>query len=566
MRILQLDVHRIEYRIVKPESDVHEEVERMDQSFDNVIVLLTTIEAGDTDEIADKAISNATEFAKRQKSGGVLIYPFAHLSDNLEDPRKALNLIKRMRERESDVKIYSAPFGWNKSLKLDVKGYPLAEQSKHYSAEGDREVDKRKPRGKAVMDTSILKKSDWSGLADGDHRSIGDRLDLYSAQEISPGMVYWHPRGYIIYRELVRMLRERYEQYEYLEISTPTLANVALWHVSGHYEHYNENMFAVDYESGMMGMKPMNCPSTIMIYKTRKWSYRELPFRTVVFDRLYRKELSGTLGGLLRVQEMTQDDGHIFVREDQLESEISSIIRFISEVYGVFGMRYITKISTKDPNNYMGDDALWERATDILRRALGANGLEYGVKEGDASFYGPKIDFSVIDSANREWQCATIQLDYQLPLRFGITYTGEDGKEHSPVLIHRAALGSLERFIGVMIEHYAGNLPLWLSPEQVRIIPISEGFSDYAERIYRTLRSRRIRANLDRSDKTLDYRIRDAKMHKLPYIIIVGKNEMESNTITVRSRSGNQVKELSPELFLERIIGEIESRSNTLSY
>jgi threonyl-tRNA synthetase len=543
MKVLQLDLESVEYESIKPESRIYEEDVDKSGRFKDVVMLLVSVERGDTTEIAAEAMKDAVAFATKQKSESILIYPFAHLSTDLESPELSLKIIKSMREYESLIKMHYAPFGWNKKLKLEIKGHPLAEQSRSYGKSVSENISKEPKRlDRKTMDRSIVRKSDWSGLPETDHRSIGEKLNLYSAQEISPGMVYWHSKGYTIYRELVKFLREKYEAYDYAEISTPSMANLALWDVSGHYGHYKENMFIVDDEGSGMGLKPMNCPSTIMIYKTKKWSYRELPFRTVIFDRLYRKELSGVLGGLTRVQEFSQDDGHIFAADEQLDAELETVIRFIKEVYSVLGFKYSPKLSTKNSQNYIGDDELWADATKRLANALEKNGMEYEVMEGDASFYGPKIDFYVIDAAGKGWQCATMQLDYQLPRRFGITYTGEDGEEHTPAMIHRAVLGSLERFIGVFVEMTQGRFPLWLSPEQIRVISISENYAEYARSVHRSLKEAHIRAVLDVSDRTLDYKIREAQMEKVPYSVIIGKREEETQSVTIRDRTGRQEK------------------------
>ncbi len=560
MKILQLDLEAVEYESIKPESKVYESDSKKSERFRNVVMLLVSVEKGDTDDIGRRAMADAVSFAARQKSDGVLIYPFAHLSTELESPDASLQIIKSMREYDSAIKIYSAPFGWNKRLNIEIKGHPLAEQSRSYGSISGNMPKESKRLSPKARDKSIVRKSDWSGLPETDHRSIGEKLNLYSAQEISPGMVYWHSKGYTIYRELLKFLREKYEAYDYAEISTPSMANLAIWEVSGHYEHYKENMFIVDDENSAMGLKPMNCPSTIMIYKTKKWSYRELPFRTAIFDRLYRKELSGALGGLTRVQEFSQDDGHIFVAESQLESELEGIIRFIKEVYAVLGLRYSPKLSTKNLQNYIGDDELWERATKWLIRALEKNEMKYEVMEGEASFYGPKVDFHVIDASDRTWQCATIQLDYQLPLRFGITYTGEDGEEHTPVMIHRAVLGSLERFIAVFVEMTQGRFPLWLSPEQIRVVSISENYVEYARSVHKSLREAGVRATLDVSDRTLDYKIREVQVEKVPYSVIIGKREEETKSLAVRDRTGKQEK-MALDSLVARLKGEISARS-----
>jgi len=561
MRILQLDVDKIEYALVKPESDVHEEAKTKREAVENAIALFVCVEKGDTESEAKEAIDDAVAFAKKQNVPRLVLYPFAHLSSNLASPNEAMKIFAKMRELalSAGIEIHAAPFGWNKQLSLSVKGYPLAEQSRSYG-KGKAKVSKVAEK----IDTSIVKKSDWSGLPDTDHRTIGEKLDLYSFQEVSPGMVYWHPNGLIIYNELVKFMREKEAEYDYQEISTPEIANVALWKVSGHLDHYRDDMFLFDSSFGPVGLKPMNCPSTMLIYKSRKWSYKELPFRTAIFDKLHRSELSGVASGLFRVKEMTQDDGHVFIREDQIESEITSLLKMVQEVYDVFGMKFTAKLSTM-PDNHMGDEKLWEKATGALKAALDANHMKYEIKEKEGAFYGPKIDFDVYDSQGRAWQCATIQLDYQLPLRFGLEYTDQEGKQQMPVVVHRAILGTLERFIGVLVEHYQGKFPTWLAPVQAKVVSISEKSNAYAEKVYEELKKKRIRAKADLSDRTMDYKIRQAVSEKVPYIIVLGEKEAKGNSLTVRSRNGAQ-KQLKLDEFVEMVKKEIENRSNALSF
>ncbi|MEM3255192.1 MAG: threonine--tRNA ligase [Candidatus Micrarchaeaceae archaeon] len=561
MQILQLDVERISYELVKPESSIYEDSKEKKADIDDALTLLVSIESGDTNELAEKAVNDAVEFMSRLKREKLVLYPFAHLSSNLAEPKTALAIYRHMKEFAGGkgLELHCAPFGWNKKLSIAIKGHPLAEQSRSYGAPAtaSKQYKKAKP---VSVDTAIVRKSDVSGLPESDHRTIGEKLDLYSFQEVSPGMVYWHRNGKTIFNELVRFLKEILDYYDYSEISTPVLANIALWHVSGHIDHYKENMFIFESEGESLGMKPMNCPSTILIYKSRKWSYKELPFRTAIFDKIYRNEISGALTGLFRVRELTQDDGHIFAREDQIENEVTLLLEFVNKVYSTFGLKYTAKLSTM-PENHMGDEKLWEKATNALKKALEKNKLEYVVKDKEGAFYGPKIDFDVFDSMGRAWQCATIQLDYQLPLRFGITYTGEDGKEHTPVLIHRAILGSIERFIGVMVEHFQGKFPTWLAPVQVRVISISEHENEYADKIYQELKRNGIRAYADTSDRTLEYKIREASMLKVPYMLIVGKKEAESGSVTVRRRSGKQEHDVKLDAFVKSLKKEIEERA-----
>ncbi len=581
MRILQLDVNSIDYEMIKPEARVYEDVTDREVSLKNALVAMTSIERGDSEESVAAAVRDMSAFMEKQKIGLLVIYPFAHLSNNLEAPERAMALLAKMRQGIEDrgIKVVAAPFGWNKKLNLDIKGHPLAETSRSYSNSGavqkaERNETVEKPKtdeGKRHAEVrednlfSRIRKSDWSGLPDTDHRTIGERLDLFSFQEVSPGMVYWHKNGRIVYNKILEFLRGKLEQQDYAEVSTPTLANLALWHVSGHISHYKQNMFVFDSESEDLGMKPMNCPSTILIYRSKKWSYRELPFRTAIFDRLYRNEISGALTGLFRVRELTQDDGHIFITEDQLEGEMKLLLSLVKEVYDTFGMTYAAKLSTM-PEDHMGDEALWEKATSALRRSLELNGLPYTINEGDGAFYGPKIDFDVTDAMGRKWQCATIQVDYQLPLRFKLEYTGEDGQQHTPIMVHRAILGSLERFIGILTEHYQGKFPAWLAPVQVRILSISEQANAYAREVHEKLRARGIRCELDASDRTIEYKVRDAQLLKVPYMLIVGKKEMEANTVAVRTRSGKQKFGVSVDKFTEELGEETLERRSSGAY
>lgn len=551
MQILQLDVNRIEFELVKPEASVYEKTEQKKVLIEDTLALFVSIEAGDTEAMASKSIADAVEFCGKLKKGSLLIYPFAHLSSDLEAPQRAMNLFNYMvnEAKKSSLSVEHAPFGWNKKLSLDIKGHPLAEMSRSYRKEAVKKTEKRK------ADLSIVRKSDWSDVPDTDHRKIAEKLDLFSFQEVSPGMVYWHNNGYVILKELVSYIRRKITDFGYNEISTPTMANTALWHVSGHIDHYRENMFIMEANGQEVGLRPMGCPFAILVYKSKKRSYRDLPLRLAEFDKLYRNEISGALSGLFRVRELTQDDAHLFVTEEQIEKELLNLLGLVNEFYSKFGLNYKAKLSTM-PDDHMGDDALWEKATSSLKNALESNGIKYEIKEKEGAFYGPKIDIDVKDSMGREWQCATIQLDYQLPERFGLGYTGEDGKEHRPVIIHRVIYGSLERFIGILIEHYQGRFPTWIAPIQAVIIPISEQTKGYGKRVFERIAGSRIRALLDDSDKTLNYKIKAAQEMKIPYMIILGKKEEDTDTISVRARDGGQSQSIKLESFLKSLVDE----------
>ncbi|MCW6159562.1 MAG: threonine--tRNA ligase [Candidatus Micrarchaeales archaeon] len=561
MKILQLDVNKIEFELIKPELETYERDQPKKSEIDEALVLFIAVEDGDNEAFGSKAVADAIGFAGKLKRHNLVLYPFAHLSSNLEEPQRAMNLFHYMiKEAEkSKMKVFHAPFGWNKSLKVDVKGHPLAEMSRNYGAEA-KEAKKVKKR---AYDISLAKKVDWAGLPDSDHRTIAEKQDLFTFQEVSPGMVYWHNNGFIIYKELVRFIREKLEEYGYMEVSTPIMADTALWHISGHIDHYRENMFILESGDHEMGLKPMNCPFSMLIFKSRKRSYRDLPQRYAEFGKLYRNEISGALTGLFRVRELVQDDAHLFVREDQMKQELNSILKLLEELYKPFNFTQKSKLSTM-PDSRMGSDEIWEKATNVLKEVMKENGMKYELKEKEGSFYGPKIDFDIKDSMGREWQCATVQVDYNMPLRFGLSYVGEDGKEHSPVVLHKALYGSLERFIGILIEHLQGKFPTWLAPIQVRVLTISEKANKYAEEVFNQLKVQHIRAELDDSDKTLPYKIRDGQMQQVPYMIILGEKEMEGKTISVRSRSGKQKMGLSIDEFVSSLKSEIAERKNEL--
>lgn len=397
-----------------------------------------------------------------------------------------------------------------------------------------------------------------------DHRKLGKELDLFMFHPFAPGAAFWTDRGTTIYRVVNDFIRELQQRYGYQEIKTPLLYNKGLWEISGHWGKYRENMFLVlDNETGEhdSSLKPMNCPSHYLLYATGKHSYKELPIRYATFDVLHRNEVTGALSGLTRVRQFQQDDCHIFLMGSQIEAEVKQVAEMILEVYRTFGLTATAKFATR-PEVRIGDDALWDKAERDLELALKSTGLEYELKAGDGAFYGPKIDFEVSDSIGRKWQLGTIQLDYNAPERFGLVYVGEDNHEHQPVVIHRAMCGSFERFIAILIEHFAGAFPLWLSPEQVRVLPISDEQEPAARKVMQQLRATGIRATLDAGSSTLNYRIREGEMHKVPYMAVVGQREADAGTVAIRVRGAGNKQEIVPVAeFLARVTEQIKSRA-----
>ena len=401
-----------------------------------------------------------------------------------------------------------------------------------------------------------------------DHRRLGKELDLFMLHPFSPGNTFWTERGTTLYNLLVEFVRER-QQRDFAEIKTPLLYNKGLWEMSGHWGKYKENMFLVlDVESGEhdMSLKPMNCPSHYLLYQSKKHSYRELPKRFVTFDVLHRNEVTGALSGLTRVRQFAQDDCHVFLREDQIEGEVRFLMDFIMGYYEAFGLTATLKFATR-PETRLGDDAMWDRAEGALRSALEATGKPYALKEGDGAFYGPKIDFDVTDSIGRAWQLGTIQLDYAAPERFDLTYVGDDNTAHRPVVIHRAVSGSFERFIAILIEHFAGAFPTWLAPEQVRVLPITDDQRDVAAAIVERMLVAGIRAHLDDRSETLKYRVAEGARMKVPYMCVIGRREAESDQVAVNTRGAGEGQKPAPmpvDEFIARVMGETRSRALTL--
>ena len=393
-----------------------------------------------------------------------------------------------------------------------------------------------------------------------DHRKLGKQLGLFMMREEGPGFPFFLPKGMVLKNTLLDYWREIHEKAGYVEISTPIILNRKLWETSGHWDHYKENMYTTVIDEEDYAIKPMNCPGGILVYESEPRSYRDLPLRMGELGIVHRHEKSGQLHGLMRVRCFTQDDAHIFMTPEQIKDEIKGVARLIDEVYNLFGFKYHVELSTR-PENSMGSDEDWEMATEALQGALDDLGKDYVVNEGDGAFYGPKIDFHLEDSLGRTWQCGTIQLDFQLPLRFDLEYTGADGEKHRPIMIHRVAFGSIERFIGILIEHFAGAFPTWLSPVQVKILPISDKFMDYGKEVLAALKEAGIRAEIDTRAEKIGYKIREAQMNKIPYMLIVGGKEQEEQAVSVRSRKDGDMGSRKLDDFIKDVKEEIRIRA-----
>ena len=396
-----------------------------------------------------------------------------------------------------------------------------------------------------------------------DHRKLGRELDLFSMHEEGPGFPFFHPNGMIIRNNLLSWWKNVLQERGYGEILTPVILNEDLWHRSGHWDHYKENMYFTEIDEEGYAVKPMNCPGSTLIYSTTPHSYRDLPLRYAEFGLVHRHELSGALHGLFRVRSFTQDDAHIYCLPNQIKSEVFEIIDLANLLYDTFGFKYSVELSTR-PDDYMGDLESWNEAEKALKEALEEKGMPYTINEGDGAFYGPKIDYHLEDAIGRTWQCGTIQLDFQLPQNFELTYVAEDGSKKRPVMLHRALFGSVERFMGILIEHFAGKFPLWLSPVQVEIIPVSEKFKPYAGEVFDQLKKAGIRVKIDERAEKVGYKIREAQLKKVNYMLVIGEKETASHKLSVRKRSGEEVKDVEVSKFIEDLKEEVKTKAIVL--
>ena len=418
-----------------------------------------------------------------------------------------------------------------------------------------------------IYGTAFFKKEDLKDYLDrieraklSDHRKIGKDLELFSFHDEAPGFPFWHPKGIVIRNAILDYWRKIHTENGYQEIQTPIILSNELWKTSGHWDHYKENMYFVKIDDCDYAVKPMNCPGAILVYKSKQHSYKEFPIRYAELGLVHRHEKSGVLHGLFRVRNFTQDDAHIFALEENLGTEIAAIIKMIEKMYKVFGFKsYHVELSTR-PDDRIGSDEIWDRAENKLEEAIKENNLDYKINPGDGAFYGPKIDFHIKDSLERTWQCATIQLDFAMPEKFDISYTGEDNLKHRPVMLHRVILGSVERFIGILIENFSGNLPLWIAPVQIAILPISDKFQQYSEKVYNLLQKEGYRVEIDSRVESLNKKIRQAEMSKIPLMVVIGEKEVDSNTVTIRKKTGGDIKNISIEEFMNILKENILNR------
>ncbi len=567
MKILTLHCDYIKFKPLKKAIKNPENIKDDDEkTIQECLVVLTAVEHGDDQKVFDQYIEAITKTAQDVNAKNIVLYPYAHLSSKLSAPDVALKTLEEAEKiLAQDYKVVRAPFGYYKTFELKCKGHPLSELSKEFRPEGAEEI-RLKPKEEVYDPEKLLReisrsKLDTSKLKENDHRILGQKLDLFSFNEVAPGAVFWHHKGLIIYNELVKFARELLDKHNYIEISTPQILDNRLWKISGHWDKYKDSIFLTEYEGRAFAAKPMNCPCGILVYRANTKSYKDLPLRVAEFGVVHRQELSGVLAGLFRVIKFTQDDAHIFCTEEQLESEIIALMNLLEEFYKPFGLPYHVELSTR-PEKRIGSDENWDKAEKTLEAVLKKKKAKFKINEGDGAFYGPKIDYHVKDSLGRTWQLGTIQLDFSMPERFKLEYTDKDNTKKRPIMLHRTIFGSLERFIGVLLEHFNGSLPLWLSPTQVRVINFTDRNTKAAESVIKHLREEipGLRIDHDLQNTTVSDKVRQAEMQKIPCIIVIGDKEQENNTLAVRKRGAKPKFGVKREDFIKDIQKQILNR------
>ena len=527
MKLLLIHSDFIEFEAKEKALKSAEEAKKGRQRIEDCLVVFCTTEENDSENVIEKTVEEIENVAGQVGAKRIVVYPFVHLSKTPAKPDFALKSLEKIKaDLSKNFEVVRAPFGWYKSFTIKCKGHPLSELSREIS----EKAEEKSVTAKSVSGKAHLTKEK---LSEFDHRILAQKLDLFSFQETAPGMVFFHPKGMIVRNELINFWRKEHIKNGYKEILTPQIMNKSLWQLSGHWEHYKDNMFFTSIDGVDFALKPMNCPGAILVFKNSQKSYKDLPLKLAELGVVHRNELSGVLSGMFRLRQFTQDDAHIFVTPDQLEKEIEKVVEMINFFYKTLGFEYRVELSTR-PEKRMGDEKLWDKAENSLENSLKKKKMNYKINKGDGAFYGPKIDFHIKDSLGRSWQCATVQVDFQMPERFDASFTGEDGKQQRPVIIHRVIYGSIERFIGILVEHFKGAFPLWLSPVQVRVISFTDKNIQSAQKIIDKLLENGIRADSDFESNTIDYKIRESQTQKIPYTIVIGDKEEQNNTISVR--------------------------------
>ncbi len=564
MKILSLHTDYIEFKPLKKAlrkiSDLSEKEMKGDRAED-ALVIMTAVEKGDEDVegVVAELVKAVKDIAEQVKSNNIVLYPYAHLSSSLSSPDVAMDVLEKAEKAlKKFFSVTRAPFGYYKQFEMKVKGHPLSELSREIKIAGNEETYDPKQLIKELSKSRL----DTSKLKENDHRILGQQMDLFSFNEVAPGMVFWHNNGLIIRNALIDFWREEHKKAGYQETLTPQILDKKLWQISGHWEKFKDNMFMTEYEKRELAIKPMNCPGGMLIFKNTPKSYRDLPLKSGELGIVHRQELSGVIGGLFRVIQITQDDAHIFCTEKQMEEEVGKALDLLDKIYKKFNFEvHHVELSTR-PEKRIGSDKIWDKAEKVLEDVLTKKKMNFKINPGDGAFYGPKIDFHVKDSLGRTWQCGTFQLDFAMPERFELEYTDKDNKKKRPVMIHRTIYGSIERFLGILLESTRGRLPTWLAPEQVRILSFTDRNEKYGKEVVETLQAKipGLRIDSDFRQTTVPAKVKDAEIMKVPYIVVVGDREEKEKTLAVRYKGDKKIENFSIEEFGEKLKKEIEER------
>jgi threonyl-tRNA synthetase len=574
MKTLNLHVDYIKFKplkkALKSMSELSEK-DKKEKEIKEALVVLTAVEKTDINvsSVVKELVKNVKDIASQVKAKNIVIYPYAHLSKELGNPEIAQEILEKAeKELEKEkFKVTRAPFGYYKEFELKVKGHPLSELSREIRVEESKggivkgKETEEKYDYKQLLREVSKSKLDSSKLKGNDHRILGRQMDLFSFSEVAPGMVFWHNNGLIIRNELINFWREEHKKAGYQEISTPQILDKKLWQISGHWEKYKENIFLTEYEKRSFAVKPMNCPGGMLVFKNSPKSYKDLPLRVGELGVVHRQELSGVLGGLFRVIQFTQDDAHIYCTEGQIEDELLRVMNLVDLFYKKFGFEYNIELSTR-PEKRIGEEKMWDLAENTLKKVLEKKKIKFKVNEGDGAFYGPKIDFHLKDSLGRTWQCGTIQLDFAMPERFELEYVDKDNKRKRPIMIHRTIYGSLERFIGMLLENKNGRLPVWLAPIQVRVLSFTDRNVPYAEKMITRMKELipHVRVDWDFDQKTVQSKVKEAEEIKIPYIIVIGDKEEKEGVVAVRKGGDKVVETLDMDEFIFDLKMKIEKR------
>ncbi len=566
MKTLNLHCDYIKFSALKKALKDIDEIapnQNLEGEMSDCLVVMTAVEKNDDlEQSTDLLVDDIKNIANQLKTNNIVLYPYAHLSNNLQSPLKSIKILKLVFDKlKSSFNVLRAPFGYYKTFELKVKGHPLSELSREISIKGNEKIQDVSEEERINLLRQVSKaKLDTSKLKDNDHRIIGQKMNLWSFNNVAPGMVFWHNKGLKIKNNLISLWRELHRIAGYEEISTPQIMDRKLWEISGHWSKYGENNFKTNYEGRDFLVKPMNCPGGMLVYKTTPKSYKDLPLKVGEIGTVHRVELSGVLAGLFRVIQFTQDDAHIFCTQEQLESEIQKIINLILKTFSYFGLKFDhVELSTR-PEKRIGRDEVWDLAEQSLENILKKTKMEYKINVGDGAFYGPKIDFHLKDSLDRTWQCSTIQLDMALPERFDLTYTDENGNEKRPVMLHRVVYGSIERFIGIITEHMNGKFPLWLSPNQIKVLTMNDNTKEYSKKVYDLLFEEGFDVEFDDRNESIGKKVREAQIQRFNYIVTIGEKEVKENKIAVKKRDSDKIEEYDLDIFMKNLKREIKER------